>query len=97
MLERLEQNDVPYAELNSQEDVITDPQIVAMGALQEFDHHLAGRMRQPRPQGQFKGTPAGLHRSSPALGEHTEEVLLEAGYSPAEIAALRSEGIIPAD
>lgn len=96
MLERLEQNDVPYAELNSQADVITDPQVVAMGALQEFEHHLAGRMRQPRPQGQFKGTPAGLHRSSPALGEHTEEVLLEAGYSSAEIAALRREGIIPA-
>ncbi len=96
MLERLEQNDVPYAELNSQADVITDPQVVAMGALQEFEHHLAGRMRQPRPQGQFKGTPAGLRRSSPALGEHTEEVLLEAGYSSAEIAALRREGIIPA-
>jgi crotonobetainyl-CoA:carnitine CoA-transferase CaiB-like acyl-CoA transferase len=95
MLVRLEQNDVPYAELNSQEDVITDPQVVAMGALQEFEHHLAGPMRQPRPQGQFKGTPAGLHRSSPALGEHTEEVLAEAGYSNAEIDVLKSEGVIP--
>jgi crotonobetainyl-CoA:carnitine CoA-transferase CaiB-like acyl-CoA transferase len=96
MLKRLEQNDVPYAELNSQEDVLSDPQVVAMGALQEFEHHLAGPMRQPRPQGQFKGTPAGLHRSSPALGEHTAEVLAEAGFRAAEIEALRSEGIIPA-
>lgn len=96
MLDRLEKNDVPYAEINSQEDVISDPQVVAMGALEEFEHHLAGPMRQPRPQGRFKGTPAGLHRSSPALGEHTEEVLTEAGYSAAEIKALRTEGIIPA-
>ncbi len=96
MLERLERNDVPFAELNSQEDVINDPQVVAMGALKEFEHHVAGPMRQPRPQGQFKGTPAGLHRSSPALGEHTEEVLMEAGYSAAEIEELRSEGVIPA-
>ena len=96
MLARLEQNDVPYAELNSQEDVISDPQVVAMGALVEFDHHLAGPMRQPRPQGQFKGTPAGLHRSSPALGEHTEDVLGEVGYSEAEIRALQAEGVIPA-
>ncbi len=96
ILERLEANDVPFAELNSQADVITDPQVVAMGALQEFDHPLAGRMRQPRPQGQFKGTPAGLHRSSPGLGEHTEEVLAEAGYSATDIDALRKEGIIPA-
>lgn len=96
LLVRLEQNDVPFAELNSQEDVISDPQVVAMGALQEFEHHLAGPMRQPRPQGQFKGTPAGLHRSSPGLGEHTEEVLAEAGYSREEIEALKSEGVIPA-
>jgi crotonobetainyl-CoA:carnitine CoA-transferase CaiB-like acyl-CoA transferase len=95
MLDRLEANDVPYAEINSQEDVISDPQVVAMGALQEFEHHLAGRMRQPRPQGQFKATPAGLHRSSPALGEHTAEVLLEAGYSADEIVALRADGVIP--
>ena len=97
MLDRLGENDVPYAELNSQEDVISDPQVVAMGALLEFEHHLAGPMRQPRPQGRFSGTPAGLHRSSPALGEHTEEVLTEAGFSAAEIEALRADGVIPAD
>ena len=95
LCERLEANDVPYAEINSREDVISDPQVVAMGALQVFEHHLAGPMRQPRPQGQFKGTPAGLHRSSPALGEHTEEVLREAGFDPGEIEALRAEGVIP--
>jgi len=96
MLVRLEAHDVPYAEINSRADVINDPQVVAMGALQEFEHHLAGPMRQPRPQGQFRGTPSGLHRSSPALGEHTAEVLMEAGYSAADIEALRAEGVIPA-
>jgi crotonobetainyl-CoA:carnitine CoA-transferase CaiB-like acyl-CoA transferase len=96
MLVRLESNDVPYAEINSRAEVIDDPQVLAMGALQEFEHHLAGPMRQPRPQGQFKGTPSGLHRSSPALGEHTAEVLMEAGYSAADIEALRAEGVIPA-
>jgi len=95
MCERLEANDVPYAEINSREDVISDPQVLAMGALEEFEHHLAGPMRQPRPQGRFEETPAGLHRSSPSLGEHTEEVLLESGFSQAEIDELRSDGVIP--
>ncbi len=95
LCQRLEANDVPYAEINSREDVINDPQIVAMGALRTFEHHLAGPMRQPRPQGQFRGTPAGLFRSSPGLGEHTDEVLLEAGFDAGEIQALRKEGVIP--
>jgi crotonobetainyl-CoA:carnitine CoA-transferase CaiB-like acyl-CoA transferase len=93
--ERLEANDVPFAEINSREDVVEDPQVVAMGALEAFEHPLAGPIRQPRPQGRFRGTPAGLHRGSPALGEHTEEVLLEAGLSIGEIETLRTEGVIP--
>lgn len=95
LCERLEANDVPYAEINSRADVVTDPQVVAMGALEIFEHHLAGPMRQPWPSGQFRDTPAGIHRSSPALGEHTEQVLEEYGFSTEEVAALRADGVIP--
>lgn len=93
--ERLEANDVPYAEINSRQDVVSDPQVVAMGALEAFEHPLGGPMRQPRPQGRFSATPAGLHRSSPALGEHTEEVLRECGLSDTEIDELKAGGVIP--
>jgi alpha-methylacyl-CoA racemase len=55
---------------------------------------LGGHMRQPRPQGRFHATPAALRRGSPGLGEHTDEVLGEAGFSAAEIAELREAGII---
>lgn len=95
LCQRLDANDVPYAEINTREDVVVDPQVVAMGALEEFEHHIGGPMRQPRPSGQFRDTPAGLHRSSPALGEHTEEVLRECGIAEEEIADLQAEGVIP--
>ena len=83
--ERLEENDVPYARINDRAGVVEDPQVQAMGALMHFEHHIGGPMRQPRPAGQFHRTPANLHRTSPALGEHTDEVLAEAGLSDAEI------------
>jgi crotonobetainyl-CoA:carnitine CoA-transferase CaiB-like acyl-CoA transferase len=90
---RLEANDVPFAKINGRDDVVKDPQVKAMGALLEVAHPQGGRMRQPRPPGQFSQTPAGLMRCSPELGEHTKEVLREI-RSDAEIEALLNGGII---
>ena len=42
----------------------------------------------------LSGTPAHLRHPAPALGEHTDEVLREAGYAPERIAALRAAGVI---
>ncbi len=91
---RLEDNQVPFARINSREEVINDPQVQAMGALVEFEHPIGGAMRQPRPPGQFGSTPADIFRCSPALGEHTDEVMKEVDYSPEEIADLREKGVI---
>ena len=91
---RLEAHDVPFAKINARHEVIDDPQIVAMDAIEEFDHPHGGRMRQPRPPGRFHGTPAGLFRASPALGEHTEDVLAEIGRDATDIRRLRQAGVI---
>ena len=86
---RLEENQVPFARINAREDVVDDPQVKAMGALIEFEHPTAGPMRQPRPPGRFSDMPADIFRSSPGLGEHTDELLKEIDFTPQEIAALR--------
>ena len=94
LAERLETNQVPFAEINSRPEVIEDPQIKAMGALMEFDHPVGGRMRQPRPPGRFSETETDIFRCSPELGEHSAEVLTEYGFSDEEIQTLFDEGVI---
>lgn len=91
---RFEKNEVPYAEVNSRAGVIDDPQIEAMGALMEFDHPYGGRMRQPRPPGRFSETSTDIFRTSPDLGEHSQQVLEEFGFSSEEISELVNDAVI---
>jgi len=65
--------------------------------LVELDHPVAGRLRQARPAAQFSRTVPDLNHGAPLLGEHTEEVLREAGYDQAEIDALLADGAAKAD
>ena len=90
LAERLEREQVPFARINPRDEVIHDPQIKAVQSLWEFEHPIAGAMRQARPPARFAETPAEIFRCSPELGEHTREVLGEAGYSADEITALRA-------
>jgi len=91
-LERLEARQVPCAPVLQREDLAAFPQIRENETLVVEEHPLAGPMRQPRPAARFEGTPASIRRPAPALGEHTDEVLGEVGYSAEEIGALRESG-----
>ena len=93
-LERLRANEVPCAPVLSREEVLRDAQVVANQLIVESAHPHAGPMRQPRPAARFERTPASLSRFAPLLGEHTEEVLAEAGVAASELSALRAHGVI---
>jgi crotonobetainyl-CoA:carnitine CoA-transferase CaiB-like acyl-CoA transferase len=84
---------VPCAPVLTRNEVIRHPQVDALGLVIEYDHPLAGRLRQARAAARFSKTPAEIRHGGPALGEGTEQVLAELGYSAAEIAALRSGGV----
>ena len=94
LAERLQAEQVPFAKINPRDEVMHDPQVQAMDALWEFEHPIAGPMRQARPPARFGETPAAIFRCSPELGEHTREVLGEAGYSAEEITDLRARGVV---
>jgi crotonobetainyl-CoA:carnitine CoA-transferase CaiB-like acyl-CoA transferase len=86
--------DVPCAPVLEPAEVFEHPQVVANGMLVETAHPVAGRIGMVGPPVRVHGAEGGAPRRAPALGEHTEEVLRELGYSPASIQALESEGVI---
>lgn len=90
-LERLTREGVPCAPVLTRSAMIRDPQVRANGIVVETEHAEAGLLRQAQPAARFSVTPATIRHGGPALGEHTEAVLSELGYSAAEIAALRTK------
>ena len=71
-----------------------DPQAIARGMITEVEHPRAGEVKTLGCPVTFHGTPAGVRRAAPLLGEHTREVLAEVGYDEAAIEALLVEGIV---
>lgn len=77
-----------YAELS------TDPQVVENEMIATFEHPTHGQMKMVAPGVNLHGTPGSIRRPAPEFGQHTEEVLLEGGFSWEEIESLRSERVI---
>jgi crotonobetainyl-CoA:carnitine CoA-transferase CaiB-like acyl-CoA transferase len=80
------EHDIPAGEVGSLDDLIS--------ALPEAEHPHAGRFRLIPPAVRFAGAPQSVRRPAPLIGEHTDEVLAEVGYSPEELAGLRSTGAL---
>ncbi len=77
--------DIPAAPLYSVDDLIDDPHLQRVQMLQTLQHPSEGAMRSPAPVGNYSRTPLSIRRHAPRLGEHTQEILLEAGVGQALI------------
>ena len=85
---------IPYAPNQSLKEVINDPQAIASGCFVEYDHPTQGRIRQVANPVIMSETPADVRMPAPEFGQHTEEVLIEYGFSWEDIARFKDEGAI---
>ena len=70
------------------------PDLVDNGMIVEFDDPVVGRVRAIGPVSVLTNTPAVVTRPAPTIGQHTDEVLAQLGYSAADIGALREAKVI---
>lgn len=84
---------IPVQKVNSKEDLLTDPQLEATGFWQFADHPSEGRIRLTDPPVRFSKSPSTIRRLQPQLGEHSAEILAEAGFTQGEIAALLEQKV----
>jgi crotonobetainyl-CoA:carnitine CoA-transferase CaiB-like acyl-CoA transferase len=85
---------VPCGEVLDIPGVFAQPQVTALGMVEEVNHPTAGSIRVTTPPYRFTGTPVGVHRPPPTLGQHTDEILAELGHSRANCERLRQAGVI---
>jgi crotonobetainyl-CoA:carnitine CoA-transferase CaiB-like acyl-CoA transferase len=88
----LRQADIPHMPLRTLRSIIDDEHLTAIGFFMPVDHPVEGRVLTMRVPSRWSETQPTPTRHAPRLGEHTEELLLEHGFSKAEVAALTREG-----
>jgi crotonobetainyl-CoA:carnitine CoA-transferase CaiB-like acyl-CoA transferase len=84
-----ERADIPVQRMNSLDDIVADPHLAAIGYLKTVEHPSEGRVKVLAVPSEWSESTPEYRRHTPRLGEHTREVLREAGLSDAEIDRLK--------
>jgi crotonobetainyl-CoA:carnitine CoA-transferase CaiB-like acyl-CoA transferase len=93
-VETLNAAGVPCGPVNSMAEVFQDPQILAQEMVIDVDHPGSGIVRMLGFPIKLSETPCRVRRPAPRLGEHSDEVLGELGFSETERSAWRRDGVI---
>jgi len=86
-------SDIPVAPLHSLDSLLQDPHLLATGFYEVADHPSEGKIRMMRSPTEWSATPACTRILPPRPGEHSREILAEAGCSADEIARLFEKGV----
>jgi crotonobetainyl-CoA:carnitine CoA-transferase CaiB-like acyl-CoA transferase len=83
-----------HSPIQSPIEVVNDPQASANEYVTWFDHPVLGRTKVVGFPWDFSQTPASVRREAPEFGQHTEEILLELGYTWDDTTKLKDEKVI---
>jgi crotonobetainyl-CoA:carnitine CoA-transferase CaiB-like acyl-CoA transferase len=86
---RADESGAPGAPVLRLDEVPHDAQVRHNEVFVERHHPVAGTMREPRPAPRFSVTPAGLGIPAAVMGEHSDDVVWEAGFDPDELRAAK--------
>jgi crotonobetainyl-CoA:carnitine CoA-transferase CaiB-like acyl-CoA transferase len=87
-------HEIPCGPVNDYAQVFSDPQVLSRGMVAEIDHPTLGRVKTLGSPIKLSATPPDVQRRAPRLGEHTDDVLREAGYGEADILSLRASAVV---
>ena len=85
---------VPCGRINTVAEALGDPHVIQRGFIVELEHPALGLIKSLATPIHLTDTPLVYRRHPPRLGEHSDEVAAEIGYSPADIARLRADGVL---
>jgi crotonobetainyl-CoA:carnitine CoA-transferase CaiB-like acyl-CoA transferase len=88
----LRAHDIWCAPVNNMTETFEDVAVKHIAPVLEFEHPRAGRVRVLKHPVRYSSGEATLRRPPPDLGEHTDEVLTELGYTADQVAAMRADG-----
>jgi crotonobetainyl-CoA:carnitine CoA-transferase CaiB-like acyl-CoA transferase len=91
-VEALERADIPVQRMNELADIVADPHLAATGYFHTVEHPSEGTIRAMAVPSEWSQSAPQYRRHAPRLGEHTREVLAEAGYTKARIDKLIATG-----
>jgi formyl-CoA transferase len=92
-MQLLNEHDIPCGPILSMKELAEEPALRATGTIVEVEHPKRGKYLSVGNPIKLSDSPTVVKRS-PLLGEHTDEVLAELGYSPQEISGLRGSKVI---
>jgi CoA:oxalate CoA-transferase len=93
-IELLERHNVPCGPINNIKEMVESPQVEARGMIIELDHEKAGRIKMAGSPIKASLTPLSAQCAPPLLGQDTESILSQLGYSPEEVNTFKAEGDI---
>ncbi len=93
-LEILDREGLPCGPVNTMVEALDDPQTRARDMVVTVEHTTLGPVETLGLPVKFSATPGAVRRGAPLLGEHSAEVLRQAGFAPERIEELCAEGAV---